>query len=614
MCQRALILVLVAAATGAAQPAPKPITKAEVQARMERLRGQLEQIRSHVLKKEDVLRAYAEQSRAGATPREKALNAFMWGLLLQGNGAAANKEALREFKFAVEAFPAFPAAWVALAEHALLAGDLKEAERCLREVLRIDPDYVPAILMQGQMEGRKGNHQEAIRIFKRSLDREVTADAFTGLAASYVELFRQSYDPEEKKELAQKAVGAAEAWITMEPENERAYLVKAQVLQDLGQLEKAAEFLERSYAEAGLADDKRVIFLVRLRALYLYMQNIKGVESVLVRLLKHDLTAPQREQVEERLKTIREKGAAAPYIWMVESLLDVVENEGISVDERGQALTKLIELLKSKLLLLDELRELHWEILKRLIKVLVDAPPELTLELMQFFRRDMPDPKLARILVHFIYPYGKTPELRAETVRAIGACLRRGSIPALLYCLRDDAGEVGREVDKQLSALCEVRSPVGGGIEPLTTEELGRARKAWIRWAHTPAGGELIAEGFKALSEVVQPDPAHVEHIRSAPMVDHAANVLLDNDIPWPAWAAAYDFLVRYWGKDFRPVARRGQPVEESEREEVVKELKAFFSTSDDAIAAPVPPGPAAQPPAKEPTKEPAKENEAKED
>jgi len=592
MWQRALLIVLVAAATGAAQPGANPITKAEVRARMERLGAQLEQVHLRVLKKEDVLRSYHERSRAGATPRDMALNAYMWGLLLQGNGqGSGNKEALREFKFAVQTFPAFPAAWLALAELAVLADDMKEAERCVHRALQIDPTYVDAILMLGQMEVRKGNHEEAIRIFKKSLGIEVTAGAFTGLAASYVELFRLSYDPEEKKELAQKAIGAAEAWITMEPENERAYLVKVQVLQDLGLLEKATEFLERAYAEAGLADEKRMLFLIRLRGLYTYTGNIKGVESVLERLLKHDLTGPQREQVEERLKTIREKGAAAPFIWMVEAQLDVVENEGISVDERRQALTRLIETLKSKMLLLDELRELHWEILKRLIKVLVDAPPELTVELMQFFRRDMPDPRLARILVHFIYPYGKTPELRAETVRALGACLGRGAVPALLYCLRDDAGDVGREVDKQLSALCEVRSPVGGGIEPLTPEELGRARKAWVRWAHTPAGGERIAAGFKALGEVVQPDPAHVEHIRSAPMVDHAANVLLDNDIAWPAWAAAYEFLVRYWGKDFRPVARRGKPVEESEREQVVKELDSFFSTPGDAAPAPVAPG-----------------------
>jgi hypothetical protein len=67
-------------------------------------------------------------------------------------------------------------------------------------------------------------------------------------------------------------------------------------------------------------------------------------------------------------------------------------------------------------------------------------------------------------------------------------------------------------------------------------------------------------------------------------MVDHTVRlVLLDNDMPWPVWRAAYEFLVRYWGKDFRPVKRRGEAVEEFEREHVVAEIEEFWRKDSEA-------------------------------
>ena len=85
---------------------------------------------------------------------------------------------------------------------------------------------------------------------------------------------------------------------------------------------------------------------------------------------------------------------------------------------------------------------------------------------------------------------------------------------------------------------------------------------------------------FKDLSgSVLRVEPDRT----SAPMIDHAAHVLLDGDIPWTGWSAAYDFLVKYWGKDFRPVERRGKPVEPSEREAIVAAFESEYAAADES-------------------------------
>ena len=46
-------------------------------------------------------------------------------------------------------------------------------------------------------------------------------------------------------------------------------------------------------------------------------------------------------------------------------------------------------------------------------------------------------------------------------------------------------------------------------------------------------------------------------------MVDHAVSfVLTDNDMKWPAWSAAYKFILEYWGKDYRAPGERAGPVQ----------------------------------------------------
>jgi hypothetical protein len=92
----------------------------------------------------------------------------------------------------------------------------------------------------------------------------------------------------------------------------------------------------------------------------------------------------------------------------------------------------------------------------------------------------------------------------------------------------------------------------------------------------------------------VKKDPgATAAGVRSAPLVQHAVElVLLDNDMPWPAWSAAYAFLVDYWGKDVRPPERRAKAVEKFERAHVVAELqKVWDQAALETDAAPPLPG-----------------------
>jgi len=189
---------------------------------------------------------------------------------------------------------------------------------------------------------------------------------------------------------------------------------------------------------------------------------------------------------------------------------------------------------------------------------------------LRALRNIAPSPRLIPVLVHFIYPEGRTPEIREEGVRTMATHGGASTVPALYYALQDDAGRVVREADSQLSILCERRSPFGGEITPFTPEQCRKARRFWTNYFHSESGSERLAKSFAALGErTFHVDP----ELAKAPMIDHAANVLLDDDMQWTAWSAAYDFLVKYWGKEFRPVERRGKPVEPSERAAIVEEF-----------------------------------------
>jgi hypothetical protein len=265
--------------------------------------------------------------------------------------------------------------------------------------------------------------------------------------------------------------------------------------------------------------------------------------------------------------------------------LDILENDGIDADRRRQALRKLLQLyLNDEILRNVHMQELGNTIFKTSFRVLIDAPPELIVEMMRFFRNHFPDPHLIRILVHYVWPYTNertTPQVRVEVIRTIAACCGEAALPSILYSLHDEPGDVLREVDKALMRLTDRRGPVGSDPNPLTQPEKALVRRYWLEWSRTPGGAAALAKSYGALGRVVKKDPAHTRNLASAPLVHHAVElVLFDNDMPWEAWKAAFDFLKEYWGKDYRPPERRDKAVEPFERDGVVKRLREDWNSS----------------------------------
>jgi tetratricopeptide (TPR) repeat protein len=561
------------------------IRDSELEPLVEELHKLTLQVRRGDLKMEKLIERYEQMAAAPGSKRERAIRIYMHGVVLE-RLPRREKEARRVFERAIKIWEPFPAAMVEVAVLAARKKDTKTSRSWLRRALRHNPEYVPAIVKQAFLAQQEGDLEESERLFKKSLDIEATIEGWVGLATVHVLYFRRTYDEEERKRHANAAVGAANAWLYSDPEDPRPRLMKARVYEDLGQPKRAVETLEEAYAKSGFQENFRLEFLRKLHRLYFLTADVKGLERTLQRLVKHKLVTPEeRDGYQRKIDDLTEIGEFAVLKWQVEIYLEILENDGISTEQRRVALRRLLEFWANDIILTDKhLQRLAGKVMKRAVKELVKAPPELVVEMMVFFRNMIGDPKLIRILVHFIYPHGKTPEVRTETVRTLAACAKIAALPGLLFCLRDESGMVVREVDNLLSTMCERRAAMRGGIEPLDRDQRRQTRQYWRDYTHTEEGGARLIRAFRALGKIVKPEPEHTRQLRSAPMVDHTVRlVLLDNDMAWPVWQAAYGFLIRYWGKDFRPVERRGKPVEEFEREHIVKELEDFWKKDPDA-------------------------------
>lgn len=581
----ALLLGLAPAARGDPDAGQRVIRDSELEPHIEELHRLTLQVRKGDLKMEALIRRYEQLAAAPGPKREQAIRVYMHGVVLE-RLPRREKEARRAFERAIKIWEWFPAAMVEVAHLASRNKDVRTSRSWLRRALRVNAAYVPAIIKQAFLAQQEGDLAEAERLFKRSIDIEATIEGWVGLATNHVLYHRRTFDEKERKRHAAAAVAAANAWLYTDPEDPRPRLVKARVYEDLGQPRKAIETLEEAYGKSGFEERFRLEFLRKLHRLYFLTADVKGVEHTLERLVGHKLVTPEeRDGYQRKMRDLKEMGEFAVLKWRIEIHLEILENDGIPIEQRRMALRRLLEFWADDVILTDKhLQRLAGKVMKRAIKELVKAPPELVVEMMVFFRNMIRDPKLIRILVHFVYPHGKTPEVRTETVRTLAACARVAALPALLFCLRDESGMVVREVDNVLSELCERRAAARGGIEPLDRHQRRYARRYWRDYTHTEEGGAHLVRAFSELGKIVKPEPEHTRQLRSAPMVDHAVRlVLLDNDMDWPVWQAAYEFLVRYWGKDFRPVERRDKPVEEFEREHVVKELEDFWKNDPDA-------------------------------
>lgn len=608
MTFRLLVLgVLLSAVARAADP--EIIEDKDLEPQMQELRTRLDQARKQSLKIDELIAYYQRQSVAKGTPKERAINAYMYGFVLANivpPSRVESKDAKRELERAVELMPGFLPAIADLAFVAEAAGDVSGAEALLRRTLQLKPQYMRGYVQLGQMAIKADdskspdttNLERAKALFEKALELpEPTVQVFSGLIAIYLGLSRKTYDEKAKDRYARQALAAADAVTTLEPDNQMLRIFKAEVYLKLGRPTEAIDHLERLYAAPDLKPDMKLKVLSYLGDIYQRQLDVEGAKRTAERVLKCDNLRPQeRAKIAKRLEDFDTMGRNAFMKWRIEDSVEALHNEGLGVEDRLFFLRSLWELILSPAADVPELKPLMVLAWNECFRTLVDGPPEVQVAQLRALRNMPKSARLVPVLVHFVHPEGKTPEVREEGIRTLATLAGELAIPAIYYSLQDDAGSVVREADAQLSVLCERRSPLGGGIAPFTPEQCRQARRFWNGYFHSASGEERLAKSFAALGSGtarIKPD------LINAPMIDHAARVLLDDDVKWAAWAAAYEFIVKYWGKEFRPVERRGKPVDPAERASIVREFdteyKGAASTVDTDEPGPEPKGMAAK-------------------
>ncbi|HEX5137361.1 MAG TPA: tetratricopeptide repeat protein [Planctomycetota bacterium] len=570
----------------------------DVEPQKNELGSRLDQIRKGALKIDELISYYQRQSVAAGTTKQQAINAYMYGFVLANvvqAGRAESKDAKREFQRALDLMPGFLPAYADLALLAEAAQDLSGAEALLRKALQLKPGYQRGYVQLGTMAMQAEDFDRARQLFEKALGADQpTAQVYIALSMVYLKLYGKTYDEKEKERCANRALAAADAVRVLEPDNQMLRLFKATVYRELDRPAAAIDHLERLYQAGDLKPEMELRVLSELSAIYQKQADVEGVKRTAERFLKCEKLPPQqRAKIAARLKDLEAIGRNAFVKWRIDDAIEAIHNEGLSVEGRLYFLRALWDLILSPASDVPDLKPLMVVAWNECFRTLVDGPPEVQVAQLRALRNMPRSARLMPVLVHFVHPEGKTPEIREEGIRTMAALAGEITIPAIYFSLQDDAGNVVREADSQLSILCERRSPLGGGIAPFTPEQSRQARRFWTGYFHSEGGSERLAKSFAALGDgIARLNPELI----NAPMIDHAAHVLLDDDMQWAAWSGAYDFLVKYWGKEFRPVERRGKPVEPSERASIVqefdKEYKGAASTVDTDKPGPVPDAP----------------------
>jgi tetratricopeptide (TPR) repeat protein len=600
MPHRALLALLLLALPAVAADV---VRDEEVEPHLKDLQQRWDQVAKGAVKAAELVQYYEQRAQSPkGTKRDRAISAFLYGLVRQMIPPVRDvAEARRQYERAIELEPGFLMAHHHLAALTYEAGNRGETDRILRHILGLDPAYFPAIIMQADLARQDGDYERAKKLFGRAAELNPSFMPLVGLISMNVALHHKTVDEKEKAQYAGEALQVANALLTLEPSNPRAWLAKAQLLYDLGRIKEAIGFLEEAYASSGLSPADRAKFLRLLLEVYQFHGDVANAKRTLKRVLEHDLSAEEKARYGARLSDLETLGRSAFISWGVKDLQEVLANDGLSVEQRLVALRRLLDFLTSEASANPALKPLYFDVFRSILRTLVDAPPDLVTVTLRWCRTALQgDANLVRVLVHYVHPGGVTEDVREEALRAIGACGGIAALPAVYYSLQDASGRVVREADNQLSVICEHRSALGGGTHPFSDDEMRQARRQWATFFHSADGAQRLIKSFADLTTRVRVDP---ERTTTSPMIDHAANVLLDNDVPWEGWAAAYTFLVQYWGKDFRPVERRGKPVEEHERVHVVNEFSQEYRATRASAAAAA--GSVQKPPEKPPEQKP---------
>jgi tetratricopeptide (TPR) repeat protein len=567
-----------------APAAPEPgavIQKSELEAAVRQLGERLRGVQEGRAQIQELLEAYRREAEAETDPRRAAVRHWVLAQLLRK--LREFREARPALERAVQLWPAFPSAYVDLSALAAEAGDDRETRRLLHKALEIDSSHLDAYNMLGEHHLVKNRLQDAERNFQRSLEIDINAHACSGLARVYLLDWKKSYDEATKKDLAEKALRYAKACLRLEPLAPGSHHLRAQLLVDFGRKDEAITAIEES-CESQIPDQFRIPLLSMLVQLYGERGDNEKLIFTLERLLQQEsVDAKMKERLRAQIQDVRKMGTTAFLVWQVQSLMTVLRNEGISASDRRDALRRLTQFFMEERFLLDEsLDGLRQEVFDTIVRSIIGSPPKVTIPVLQFLREKLGHAALMRILVHFVYPHDderRTPQVRVEALRTIATVAEQGALPTLYYCLDDPSGRVLREIDSQLARLCEMRSPVGEGLQPLTEEQVAVARRAWRKHFLGLEGNERLIGAIDAMRGFLDMNPQFNRSVQIKPIADHVTHtILLDNDMAFAVWVKAYHFLRDYLGKEFRAVGRRGTPIEPAERRAIVKEIDEFFS------------------------------------
>jgi len=488
---------------------------------------------------------------------------------------------------ALETFAAFPDARVALGRVAILQGDPRAAKRHAKAALGIHHRNLHANILMGEVYRREGNFEKAAYWLQKAVDVEPHDLALEGLAMAYVGLYRESFNEDRKAHYSQEARRYVDGWAgVLKPDEAYPRLVQARVYYMVDRREEAARKLEAMLEELpSLTDHQRQVCLERLFTIKAESGDLAGATDALRRVLKiKSLTPEQREGYEKYLNGINENGLKAFLQWEVEKKIEVMSNRGNSADVRRDAMRQLHKLLSEPKYrddpALAEVVDEAWRACVRTLRP--PTPPELAIDMMQFMRQWLKDPRILRIVVHFVGPQDVdsrvTPQVRVEATRTLAEIGGKAAVPSLLFTLRDDARDVTRAIDVALCKLLERRSMIEPGPDAVTPEEQKKLRLGWDEWKHSKSGAAALKESLEELREMTAKDQRFNRKQQKNPLANHViVEVLLDDDVAFEAWEAGYLFLKEFLGRDYLPPELRGKVVTPALRPVVKEEIRKWY-------------------------------------
>jgi len=579
------ILILAALLSTPLHAAEGMITDAEIRSLLDEQEKAGREILGQKGKPEDFLRIYQRYAESERPPRERAKYVYLLGraqFILD-----RKSDAQREYERALLLHASFPRVHLALCVLAERAGDLAAARRQAEAALELLPRYAEAFVALGRIHSQYQPQDlvRALACFEKAVTLDPTPEALVGLMRVRMALYHETFDEAKKKEHGDKALALARQYQLLDQRDPRPYWALADLLLQLDRPKEAVAALEQGYA-ADVPEESKPLCLEMLQRVYLQLARIsreyeKNLLETLRRMLKHALSADRRAEVEKKIRDMEEKGGLAFPIWEIERRLEALNNEGKPLDERLEALAFVVGALEQDYGVFEpSLQQIRRQMFENLVRVLTKGPPPLTIKVLEYFRRSRPDPMLLGILVLFVYPLNdaqRTPAVRLEAVRTIAEVAGVAAYPILWRCLEDDDGAVQREVDRTLSRITDERSPLDEAVTPLTPDESLRSRKFWKSYLTSEAGAKKLILAMERLRSCVRTNDETIRRQQSAPLADVLILLVLNNDLPFPAWKAVFQFFSEYLGQPFRAPEKRKLPLEEAERPAIWKLVDDFY-------------------------------------